>query len=248
MVRHAPRELNTGLTNTVAREIKDGKYAAVIAEMIVPGVHVAPPRHHAAMHQLCAWALLCIAVGIPMVIIGSFGAKWTEPQVTALISDGKLTVAHHRMCHFGVKVDPTAPLASGACVVTASTVPLPAHPCRCSGGPRANHSSDFKTEIPINSKGSGPLFQLKHKAHVLMAKNILHELALSLAKGQDPPQVGHGTGHRPHLGKLGVGPGQPRDLAHTLERDLAQGCEPLSVSVLLTTAFGKGFVDSASRW
>ena len=171
VVRHQPRQLNTGMTNSVAQKIKDCEFSAVVTEMPVAGVHVAPPRHHAAVHQLCTWATLCLAVGIPMIFIGTFGEKWNDPQIAALVADKQLHISHHRMCYYGVKVNPTLTKPSSSCIVTASTMWMKPHPCRC-GDPRKNHSDDFKNAHDDTKK---VLYDLKHKATVNMGKLIFNE-------------------------------------------------------------------------
>ena len=188
VVRHQPRQLNTGMTNSVARKIKDSEFSAVVTEVPVSGVHVAPPRHHAAVHQLCTWATLCIAIDIPMVFIGTFCEKWKDPQLAALITGGQIHLAHHRMCHFGVKIDPTARMPSSSCVVTASTIKLKAHPCKC-GNPRSNHSEDFKYQ---HSGAKSVLYDLKHQATISVGRCIFSETfqrSVGSTPDSTPPRV-----------------------------------------------------------
>ena len=141
-VRHAPREVNPALTNNISRSIKQSEFSAVWAELPIPGLHCAPHKYPALMAQLCAWVVLAVAVGMPFVVFGSAGVKWQEPHLQALIADGTLRLAHHRLCHFGLKVDPTHDKPSGSMFCTASTFSMRGHPCKCKVS-QDQHVEDF---------------------------------------------------------------------------------------------------------
>ena len=94
----------------MARDIKESKYLAVWSEFPIPGCHsIRADRAHAHMAQICSWARLCRDNAIPFIMFGSFGKKWGDPQVKAMVDDRRLHMAYHRLCHFGIKMAQAVP-------------------------------------------------------------------------------------------------------------------------------------------
>ena len=93
--RHTHREINTGLTNLVAGNIKKSHYLAIWIEFPISGMHIRSDRSFAHFSQLCSWGRLCADTSTPYVLFGSFGKKWSNPQLQTLVNDGRFYVAHH---------------------------------------------------------------------------------------------------------------------------------------------------------
>ena len=141
-IRYSHWGINTGQTNEVGAHLKAYRYALVWCDFPKLGNKARPYAH---MTCLINWANLCRQLGIPFVLFGSFGKKWNDPQLLAAVDSGTLQKRHHRLCHFGITVSGATDVPSSTCFVTAATVPLPAHPCRCEV-PQAQHKMDLKTE------------------------------------------------------------------------------------------------------
>ena len=129
--RHSHRDINTGLTNKIAHDIKQNMITLLWSEFPIVGYHVAPDKYFAHLAQLMSWANMCADVGILFILFGAFGSKWKDSQVEAMINTKRLMISHHRMCHFNLHVDATSTEPSSTCFVTASTKPLKPHPCKC---------------------------------------------------------------------------------------------------------------------
>ena len=136
VVRHQHRALNTGITNGVPREIKQGVYAVVCSEFPLQQ-HIRKTRAHAHRAALCSWARRH-DVGIPLLITGSAGTlkhhSWADDQIHKMVRDQRLHITYHRICHFGVKVDTSRTEPSASSIAIAATVDLPQHPCVCRQG------------------------------------------------------------------------------------------------------------------
>ena len=78
-----------------------------------------------------------------MAFISTFGQKWKEAQLEAMIASGQLNLAHHRMCHYGIKVSTVNNTPSSSCFITASTMHIETHLCKCEIS-RDNHSDDYR--------------------------------------------------------------------------------------------------------
>ena len=134
----------SSLLNKSGRELKEQKYDVVWIEFPFQGQHVRHKRYAAHVAQLCIWATLCFEIGTQFTIFGSTGQKWSDPQIQALLSDGKLQIAKHRACHFGIKPDSFQQQPSGSCFATACTLPIPWHKCKCNI-PIEQHRLDWHT-------------------------------------------------------------------------------------------------------
>ena len=141
-VRYSHWSINTGQTNTIGAQLKANKFKMVWIDF--PKLSN-KPRPYAHMTCLLNWATLCSQLGIPLIMFGSFGKKWDDPQLLAAFEQQQLSKRHHRLCHFGIKTSKERASPSSGCFVTASTVPLPAHACQCSVS-RAEHIMDLKVE------------------------------------------------------------------------------------------------------
>ena len=166
--RHTHEAVNTGLTQHLSRELKEMKYAVVWIEFPIEGHHVRPKKYFAHMAQLCNWASLCAGIGTQLIIFGSTGKKWSDPQLQILLCDGKLHIAKHRACHFGIKLDAMQSEPSGSCFATASTQKIPSHQCKCDV-PYEQHRIDWHTP-PTSSQSN-----LKLTASAAIGKAILPE-------------------------------------------------------------------------
>ena len=167
--RHCHRTVNTGFTNTIAHRIKQGNFAFVWSEFPLAGQHIQPSKVFAHFSQLCCWARLCSDTGTPFVLFGSFGKKWDDAQVRALITDVRLTVAHHRLCHFGLRVDSSQAEPSSTCFISASTFPIASHRCQCSV-PKESHKLDWNAQ-PTSSQD-----KLRLRAQIAIAGKALEEI------------------------------------------------------------------------
>ena len=140
-VRYSHWGINTGQTNTIGAELKSYKYRMV---WINHPKLSNKQRTYAHMTCLVNWAVLCSQLGIPYVMFGSFGKKWNDPQLIAATDSKTLHKRHHRLCHYGLTVDPSLKGPSSVCYITLSTVVLPAHPCRCEVS-QTEHTMDLKS-------------------------------------------------------------------------------------------------------
>ena len=174
--RHAHRALNTGLTNLIPHKIKQLHYLAVWSEFPISGLHVRTDRIFPHMSQLCAWARLCADVDTPFILLGSFGKKWSDPQLKVMIDDGRLHISHHRLCHFGLKVDNSQVEPSNTCFVAASTRHLPSHCCRCDV-PKDGHKLDWNTQ-PSSSQD-----RLRLRSQIAISGKLIDELFDTFALG-----------------------------------------------------------------
>ena len=170
--RHSHDAVNTGMTTSISHDIKQHKYGAVWVEFPFKGQHVKPRKWFAHMSQLCLWANLCFGIGIQFIVFGGTGTKWNDPQLQVLMTDGKLQIAKHRLCHFGIKIDQFQPEPSGTCFATASTIPVKSLPCVCKVR-FEDHKIDWNT--PSTSSQSN----LKLKATVAIGRAILGDCSLS---------------------------------------------------------------------
>ena len=148
--RHCHRTVNTGFTNDITHRIKQGNFALVWSEFPLPGQHLQPSKMFAHFSQLCCWARLCSDTGTPFVLFGSFGKKWENAQVKALVNDAHLSVAHHRLCHFNLRVDSSQAEPSSTCFMSASTFRMESHRCQCSV-PKESHKLDWNVQ-PTSSQ------------------------------------------------------------------------------------------------
>ena len=119
-VRYSHWSINTGSTNEIGAQLKAYRYKLVWVDFPRLGNKTRPYAH---MTCLVNWANLCLQLGIPFVIFGSFGKKWNDPQLIAAIDSKTLQKRHHRLCHFGIKADESMAGPSSGCFITASTVP-----------------------------------------------------------------------------------------------------------------------------
>ena len=174
-IRHSHNAINTGMTTSTSHDIKQHKYGAVWVEFPLKGQHVKQRKWFAHMSQLCVWANLCYALGIQFILFGSTGSKWDDPQLQVLMTDGKLHIAKHRLCHFGIKIDQFQTEPSGTCFATASTIPVKSHPCLCKVR-FEDHKIDWNTP-PTSSQCN-----LKLKAAVALGRAILGECSLRSAE------------------------------------------------------------------
>ena len=166
--RHSPKVVNTECTAHISDSIKSNLFSAIIAEFPVAGYHVVASQHHAVFGQLSEWARQCSSSKMPFVIIGPFGSKWREAQISALFNTQILFVAHHRMCHFGLHVDSSCKQPSSCCFVTGSTFKMANHRCTCNAT-REDHVDDYNVPQPSSSHLS------KHKALVSLSRHIFFE-------------------------------------------------------------------------
>ena len=181
-VRHSHDAVNTGMTTHISHDIKQHKYTAMWVEYPLKGQHVRPRRWFAYMSQLCVWANLCLGIGIQFILFGSTGKKWEDPQLQVMMSENKLHVSKHRLCHYGIKIDPFQSEPSGTCFATASTIPIKGHPCLCKIK-FEDHKIDWNT--PATSSQSN----LKLKATVAMGRAILGDCRITQEKEKGPMRI-----------------------------------------------------------
>ena len=161
--------MNTGATNHISNDIKQGKIKVLWSEFPIKGHSVKLDRFFAHMSQLGIWARLCSDNGVDFMLVGSFGPKWNDAQIETMIADGLLSTSYHRMCHFNLKVDSSQKEPSGSCFVIAANFLVKSHPCICNVS-REEHVLDWKTR-PSSSQS-----RLKSKALFAMMEKMLHEL------------------------------------------------------------------------
>ena len=111
-VRYSHWGINTGQTNTIGAQLKSYRFSIVWVSF--PKL-TNKDRKYAHMTCLLNWARSCKELGIPFVLFGSYGKKWEDPQLFASTSDGTLQKRHHRLCHFGLHVEPGTAKPSSIC-------------------------------------------------------------------------------------------------------------------------------------
>ena len=144
LVRYSHWGINIGQTNTIGAELKAQKYAMVWVDF--PKL-INKDRRYNHITTLVNWAQICADNGIPYVMLGSFGKKWDDPQLLSAVDRGLLQRRHHRLCHFGLKINMSMSEPSSTCFVTLATFRMPAHPCRC-GLSQQEHTMDLKIDPP----------------------------------------------------------------------------------------------------
>ena len=136
-VRYSHWGINTGQTNRVGADLRSHLFRAVWV-----GFPLQQNKERTYAHMTCIinWAQQCVYQGIPFVLFGSFG----PPLCDAIIARCILKLRHHRIHHYGIKENPSLDYPSGTCFVTASTVAMPPHPCRCEGVPQTQHIAGWQ--------------------------------------------------------------------------------------------------------
>ncbi|MCH2338150.1 MAG: hypothetical protein MK316_12900, partial [Pseudomonadales bacterium] len=71
-------------------------------------------------HYMTGWTRAALGSGTPVLVFGPGGERWIRPPLSAL----PLQRSEHRLCHYGLRFDPTALNTSGRSIVAAS------HPVR----------------------------------------------------------------------------------------------------------------------
>ena len=177
-----------------------------------------------------------------MVIFGSFGDKWKHPLVTELIDNGVLSLEHHRMCHWSLKVNQSMTKASSTCFITTSTKKLGSHPCQCRDKSRDSHELDFKSSAPSSGAADSNLSQLKWKSHLAIGQKIIPQL-LKLVGGRlgsTPESHGARLGSTPEPSprKVVAFPTEARERAKEAEKQRkAQGIEKRRKSFKIEDVF-----------
>ena len=62
-------------------------------------------------------------------MIGSFGQKWKDAQISEAAAAKKLRLSYHHLCHFGLSVEPGPKTPSKSVWVTASNYRIRNHAC-----------------------------------------------------------------------------------------------------------------------
>ena len=167
-VRYSHWGINTGQTNTIGSELKAYRFSMVWVEY--PKL-INKQRRYAHMTCLVNWATLCKQLGVPFVLFGSFGKKWDDPQLIAAEDSGVFCKRHHRLCHYGLSVEPSLKVPSSVCFVSLSTFDTRAHPCRCEM-PQNQHTMDIKESHERNRS------KLIDSAQLKLVTRLLPDLLL----------------------------------------------------------------------
>ena len=162
-MRYSHWGINTGQTNTIGAELKAQKYAMVWIDF--PKL-INKDRRYNHITTLVNWAQICADNGIPYVMLGSFGKKWEEPQLLSAVDRGLLQRRHHRLCHFGLKINMSMSEPSSTCFVTLATFRTPAHPCRC-GLSQQDHTMDLRIDPPSSTNKHVDRAQLEIMGYLL---------------------------------------------------------------------------------
>ena len=120
------------------------RFAWIVAPL--RGKHIAPDRHHAALSEVATLIYTALETRVPCIVIGAFGSLWTHQEIDRLTQCANVSKRYHRLCHFGIKIDPATTAPSSSCLVTASVnVVLNGHSCRCPVRPSTSHVMDWTT-------------------------------------------------------------------------------------------------------
>ena len=174
-IRHCHRAINTGTTSRVAHDIKQNKVVFLYIEFPVVGKHVKPKEHFAVISQLLSWARLCSDCDVPFLMLGSLGSKWKDPQIATAVADRLLTLAHHRRCAFDLRINNTMQQPSGTCYVSAATIDVRPHRCRCEVK-QEDHMMYYKT---MNTSSQN---RIRDKAQVEVGDRIIQEIIPTLKR------------------------------------------------------------------
>ena len=121
------------------------RFAWIVAPL--RGKHVAADRHHAALSEVATLLYTALETRIPCLAIGAFGSLWSHQEIDRLTNCANVSKRYHRLCHFGIKVDPATTAPSSSCLVTVSVnLVLSGHSCRCPVRSSTSHVMDWTTD------------------------------------------------------------------------------------------------------
>ena len=136
-----PRALLKNRSQAV-KHMRQGLFAFGWISAPIRGRHVHPDKYNAACSEVASLISAALEAERPIVLIGAFGSFWGNNDIHSLSS--KIAKRHHRLCHFGIKINPNSIFPSSACIVTLSAkVPINNHSCRCE---IQEHDMDWLTE------------------------------------------------------------------------------------------------------
>ena len=147
----------------VPQRLRNHQVHALWVDFPCKGRHVKADNLHTCLVQLSTWLKHAKEAGIPAMLFGAYGSQWLAAPVADSVGQGILRKSYHRICHFGLKVDPQNSSPSKTCFVGASTNPVPSHQCQCQV-PQQKHVLDW-TSAPHSRR-------LRMQAHVAVAASV----------------------------------------------------------------------------
>ena len=176
-----PSHVNSTATATLSRRLKEGAVSFVWFDLPIPGRQVAKAKLSAHVTQLCVWLQLCAEQGIPGAVFGAFGSQWQHACLQDLIQTRVLVKSYHRLCHFGLKIDPAQVAPSRTCFVMASNVHAQGHACRCPES-QNGHVLDWVAPKLPHQRG------VRAQMHARMAQHAVQQLIGAAQLAPQAPQ------------------------------------------------------------
>ena len=88
-------------------------------------------------------AKFCQQSKVAFILFGTFGKKWRIADIAKAIDEKLFTLTQHRLCHFGLKIDPTSTQPSASTFAMATNLDIKSH--KCCGKPFSEHAIDYKS-------------------------------------------------------------------------------------------------------
>ena len=133
--------------------IRRAEFATCWIVAPLKGRHVPSEKYSACCEAIAAMILASVDTQTPTLVIGAFGRFWQHEAIHRAATHEIVQKHHHRLCHFGLKVDSDALLPSSACLITLSIeLPIRGHPCKCPTKAAETHVMDWVTEGYNNNR------------------------------------------------------------------------------------------------